>query len=136
MRRTVRVVLCIPVVLMFMMPAMSGCNAVASYLLYKWIEDEFDKDREAPLITRISVDREEIHTGDSVLFEVEADDKQDSSSELEYYWVASAGTMVEPTSRITVWIAPDDPGEVTISVKVEDTDGNEDSAVVTVDVLL
>jgi len=120
-----------------MVPAMSSCQAVASYLLYQWIQDEFDddEDREEPLIRRILIDREEIHVGESVLLEAEADDNQDTQSQLEYHWVASAGTFLEPTSRISVWVAPDEPGEVTLSLVVRDTDDNEDSAMVQVTVL-
>jgi len=117
-------------------PAISSCQAVASYLLYQWIQDEFDDDdRDEPIIRRILIDREEVHVGDSVLLEAEAEDKQDSQSDLEYYWVASAGTILEPTSRITVYVAPDEPGEVTISLVVRDTDDYEDSASVQITVL-
>jgi len=112
-----------------------GCSAVASYLLYQWIDDQFSKDQQEPAISRISADKEEIHAGDTVLLEVEAKDNQDSQSELEFFWVATAGTLVNPTERITVWRAPDDPGKVSISVIVTDTDGNKDTATVELEVL-
>ncbi len=119
-------------------PMLQGCQALASYLIYEWIQDEFedDEDREEPLIEKVVLDREEVHTGDTVLLEVEASDDQDSSSELDYFWVASEGTLIDPTSRITVWQAPNEPGIVTFSVLVVDTDDNEDSQMFEIDVLL
>jgi len=118
-------------------PTFQGCSAIASYLIYEWIDDEFGDDDEPdyPNITRIAIDREEIHVGESVLLEVEADDDVDSASEMEYFWVASSGTIVDPTNRITVWIAPDNPGTVTISVIVKDTDENDDSITFDLEVL-
>jgi len=119
-------------------PMLQGCQALASYLIYEWIQDEFedDPDREEPLIERVVLDREEVHTGDTVLIEVEASDQQDSSSELDYFWVASEGTLVDPTSRITVWQAPNNPGTVSFSILVVDTDDNEDSQIFELEVLL
>jgi phage tail sheath gpL-like len=112
---------------------------VASYLLYDWLQNEFDgnsnPDSEDPVILKISADKETIYTGDMVTLEVEAEDNQDSASDLEYFWFASAGTMASPTSSITIWNAPDDPGTVTVSVIVTDTDGNKDSATVEIEVI-
>jgi hypothetical protein len=116
--------------LVITVPMSQGCSALASYLIYEWIQDEFDNDSEPaeePVIKKIALDRQEIHIGESVLMEVEAEDDDDSAGELEYYWVASAGSLVDPTSRITVWQAPNTAGIVTISILVRDTDDNEDS---------
>ncbi len=124
--------------LIITVPLISGCEMVASYLIYEWIQDEFgdgDGDGEEPVIKRVLADREEIHTGEAVLLEVEAEDDEDDANELEYYWFASAGTMVSPTNRITVWNTPDEPGTVTVSVIVTDTDENQDSATIEIEVL-
>lgn len=124
--------------LIITVPLISGCEMVASYLIYEWIQDEFgedDGDGEDPIIRRVVADRQEIHTGEAVLLEVEADDAQDDANELEYYWFATAGTMVSPTNRITVWNTPDERGTVTISVIVTDTDENQDSATIEIEVL-
>jgi hypothetical protein len=125
--------------LVIAIPASQGCTAIASYLIYDWIQNGFgddnNKDPEKPVIKKITVDREEIHVGESVLFEVEAEDDQDKASELDYYWVASAGTMVEPTSRITIWVAPDEAGTVSVSVVVKDTDDNSDTVSINIEVL-
>jgi hypothetical protein len=124
---------------LLVVPAISGCEMVASYLLYDWLQNEFDgnsnPDSEDPVILKISADKETIYTGDMVTLEVEAEDNQDSASDLEYFWFASAGTMASPTSSITIWNAPDDPGTVTVSVIVTDTDGNKDSATVEIEVI-
>ena len=123
------------IALLVAVPFTQGCSTIASYFLYKWIEDEFSEDREEPIVKSIFVDREEVHVGDSVVLEVEAEDNQDSQSELEYFWVASAGTLVNPTDRITVWNAPGEPGTVSISILVTDTDDNEASATVEIEVI-
>ena len=133
-------ILAIFLALMITVPALTSCEAVASYLIYQWIDDEFnnggdDDDSEDPTINNISIDREIIYVDESVILEVDADDNQDSSGELEYFWVASAGTLINPTSSITVWLTPSTEGNVTISIIVRDTDGNEDSATVEVSVL-
>lgn len=121
-------------------PMTTSCSAIASYLLYQWIEDEFgngdgDSTGEEPVITKVLMDREEVHAGDSVLLTAEATDNNDSKSDLTYYWVASAGTMVNPTSRVTIWNAPDEEGTVTISLAVKDSDNNQDTTTVDVTVL-
>ncbi len=121
--------------LIIVVPVMNGCTQLASYFLYEWIEGEFDKDQEEPAIKRVSVDREEVHTGESVVLEVEAEDNNDNENDLDYFWVASEGILINPTSRITVWQAPDEPGTVTISIIVKDTDDYEDSATVEIEVL-
>jgi len=122
---------------MVSVPMFTGCSAVASYLLYEWIENEFDnddEDREEPLITKITIDKEIVNPGDAVLLEVDAEDDQDSASDLEYLWVVSAGELANATSRITLWTAPDTAMDVTVSIVVTDTDSNQDSAAVVIPV--
>jgi len=121
-------------------PVSTSCSAIASYFLYQWIQDEFgtgdgDSTGEEPVITKILMDRDEVHAGDSVLLTAEATDNTDSQNELTYYWVVSAGTMVNPTSRVTIWNAPDESGTVTISLAVKDSDNNQDTTTVDVTVL-
>ena len=120
-------------------PCVTGCETIASYFLYNWLQDEFgngnNTDKESPVIEKILADKQEVHIGDSVVLEVQATDNKDSSAELDYLWFASRGTMASPTSRITVWQAPSTSGKVTITVIVEDSDGNQDSQTVEIDVL-
>jgi len=118
-------------------PVISGCEMIASYLIYEWIQDEFgdNKDSEDPVIRRIYADREKIYVGEQVVLTVEAVDNKDKAADLSYFWFASAGTMSSPTSRITIWTAPSTKGTVTISIIVTDTDGNKDSASVEIEVL-
>jgi len=126
--------------LVITVPMLTSCEAIVSYLIYEWIDEEFGgdggSDSEDPIITKITIDREVVHVDESVILEVEATDNNDSSSELEYFWVASAGTLINPTSAITVWQTPSVEGTVTISVIVRDTDGNEDATTVDIEVVL
>ncbi len=130
-------VLTLLLALIIAMPIVTGCEMVASYLIYDWLDNEFGDDDppEEPIITRISADRETIYTGDQVTLEAEADDDEDSQAEMDYFWFASEGSMASPTNRITIWTAPDEPGTVTISVMVTDSDDNQDSASVEIVVL-
>jgi hypothetical protein len=119
-------------------PAMSGCTSIASYLLYQWMDDQFNNDDtpdEDPVVTKIMMDRSEVYTGDTVILEVEAEDDVDKASELDYLWVVSGGTLVNATNRITAWQVPNTSGDVTISVLVTDSDDNQGSATVKVTVL-
>jgi hypothetical protein len=115
----------------------TGCEAIASYLLYNWIQDEFGNggNKETPVIRQILTDKQEVHINENVVLEVDAVDNKDDAGALDYFWVASAGTLTNPTSRITIWKAPDKAGKVTITIMVEDTDGNQDSQAVEIDVL-
>lgn len=121
-------------------PVMSGCTAIASYLIWQWIEDEFgsggDKEREQPFISQISIDREEVHVNEQVLLTCVAEDNKDSAAELDYLWVVSDGEIPDPQSRVTIWLTPASPGVITLSVIVTDSDGNQASASVDINVLL
>jgi len=115
----------------------SGCSAIASYLIYQWIEDEFNgggDGGEEPQITKIFADRETIYAGDAVILEVEAEDNNDSADDLEYFWTTDGGTLVSPTSRITVWNVPNEAKTYMITVLVRDTDDNTDSQTVDIEV--
>ncbi|MCX6645822.1 MAG: hypothetical protein NTY09_05650 [bacterium] len=126
--------------LIIAVPSFSGCTAIASYLIYQWMEDEFgsgsDPNREEPFVNKITIDREEVHINQQVLLTCDAEDQQDSSSELEYLWSVTGGEIVDPHSKVTIWKTPNQNGEVTLSVLVTDTDDNQASATVTVNVLL
>ncbi|MCK4719252.1 PKD domain-containing protein [bacterium] len=121
-------------------PALTSCEAIASYLLWQWIEDEFgsgdDSEREQPFISQISIDREEIHVNEQVLLTCVAEDNKDSAAELDYLWVVSDGEIPDPASRVTIWLTPASPGVVSLSVIVTDSDGNQASASVDINVLL
>jgi len=126
--------------LIIAVPLLASCEAVASYLIYSWIDDQFnnggdDTTSEDPIILKITADRQEVHINESVVLQVEAKDNQDSAGELEYFWVTSAGTLINPTSSITVWQTPSTPGTATISIIVRDTDQNETSTSVQIEVL-
>ena len=119
-------------------PLTTGCEAIASYFLYNWINDQFGGnggDKETPVITQILTDKQEVHVNENVVLEVQATDNKDSVGDLDYFWVASAGTLTNPTSRITIWNAPNKVGKVSITIMVEDTDGNQDTQTVEIDVL-
>lgn len=120
------------------MVPMTSCQQLVGYLIYEWIQNEFnnDKTREKPLIERITTDVQVIHPDMAVVLEVDATDNQDNSSELEYFWTVSAGTLLTPTSRITVWNTPSNTGTVQVSVLVIDTDDNEDQRTVDVEIVL
>ena len=126
--------------LLIAVPAISGCSAIASYLIYQWMEDEFgsgnDTTREEPFVRKITIDREEVHINQQVLLTCEAEDNNDSVSEMEYLWTVTGGELVDPNSRITIWKTPNLNGEVTLSVIVTDTDDNQASATVVVNILL
>jgi len=125
--------------LIITVPVLTSCEAVASYLIYSWIDDQFnngdDTTSEDPIITKITADRQEVHINESVVLQVDAKDNQDSTGELEYFWVTSAGTLINPTSSITVWQTPSTAGTATISIIVRDTDQNETSTSVQIEVL-
>jgi hypothetical protein len=121
-------------------PTFSGCSAIASYLIYQWMDDEFgsgsDPDREEPFVNKITIDREAVHINQQVLLTCDATDNQDSTSELTYLWSVTGGEIIDPHSKVTIWKTPESNGEVTLSVLVTDTDDNQASATVVVDVLL
>ena len=61
--------------LVITVPALTSCEQIVGYLIYEWIDNEFndddDEDREDPQIYSVSVDREIIYTGESVVLEEE-----------------------------------------------------------------
>lgn len=121
-------------------PSLSGCSAIASYLLYQWMEDEFgsgdDEDREEPFVRRIMLDRDVVHINDQVLLTCEAEDNRDEPNDLEYYWNVSAGVLADPQSRVTIWQVPNQNGTATLSIVVTDTDGYQATATVDINVQL
>jgi hypothetical protein len=122
--------LAILLMLLVSMPIVSGgCSQIASYFLYNWMDDNFgnNADKDAPVIQQVSADHQDIKVNENVLLEVTATDDKDSAGDLTYFWFASAGVLTSPTSRITAWKAPTKAGKVTITIMVEDTDGNQDS---------
>jgi len=136
MRLTILSGMAVLVLSLALIPTLSSCEAVASYLLYQWIQDQLNNEnKEAPVITKILADREEVHVGESVVLEVQAKDDKDSQGTLKYQWIATAGVIESPTSRITIWRAPNTAGQVAISVIVKDSDGNQDSQMVLIEVL-
>jgi hypothetical protein len=121
-------------------PTFSGCSAIASYLIYQWIEDEFgsgaDPDREEPFVSKITLDREVVKINQQVILTCEAQDNKDAANELEYQWSVTGGEILDPTNRITIWKTPNETGTFTLSVIVTDTDDYQASASVNIDVKL
>jgi hypothetical protein len=129
--------LAIILMLLVSMPILSGgCQQIASYFLYNWMDDNFGNNASKgdPVIQQVTADHQNLKVNDNVLLEVTATDDKDSAGDLTYFWFASAGTLTSPTSRITAWKAPSKAGKVTITVMVEDTDGNQDSQSVELDI--
>ena len=118
------------------LPAISGCDQLASALLYSWFQNQTGSsdNPSAPVIQSISSDQQTVTVGDSVTLTANATDPNDTPDQLSYLWYTSAGTLQTPTQMSTVWIAPNTVGEVTISLLVEDTGGNQDQATLQVNV--
>jgi hypothetical protein len=104
-----------------------GCQQVASYFLYQWMDNNFGDSNESPVIQSIISDKQDIKVGDNVTLSANAIDNKDSATELKYFWFVSAGSLANPTSQSTAWQTPDTAGTVTLSLMVEDSDGNKDT---------
>lgn len=83
-----------------------------------------------PVITAVQVPSNHVTPGGTLDLGVSAMSPDDSR--LRYQWTASGGTISDPNAAFPLWIAPQGPGfgaagPVTISVRVYDDKGRQDS---------
>ncbi len=91
---------------------LSGCLALA--LALAACDDDDNVSCPAggqPLLSDITASQMMVDAGDTVQLSVEA-----SGHNLSYLWTAEAGTILDPTSLSTAWVAPGTPGVYAVTI--------------------
>ena len=100
-----------------------------SFFLFSCEEETTEPKNEPPVILSLTADPDSIDVeGSSTLTSVAIDPDGD---ELTYTWIASQGSLVGSGSSVS-WVAPNSEGTYSVTCKVDDGRGGDDSKSVTI----
>lgn len=88
----------------------------------------------APVISSVTATPTELQVGGSVSLSASVSDANTGDT-LSYSWTAPRGSFADATSPSTTWTAPSEPGAVTLTLTVSDSQGATSSVSLAVNVL-
>ena len=80
-------------------------------------------ENESPVIVDLTVSPSTITTSSPGAVSVNATGYESNTSELEYEWSISGGTINNANQNATTFTTPDNPGTITIGVTISDSSG-------------